>query len=94
MATSIPPHNLGEVVDALQHVLSNWNKLDNISVEDLMRFVKGPDFPTGGIVLQEATGDGLTSTYSTGRGRVTVQARAHLEEMGRGRNRIIVSELP
>ncbi|MFC2025946.1 DNA gyrase subunit A [Chloroflexota bacterium] len=94
MATSVPPHNLGEVVDALQHMLSNWNKLDDISVEELMSFVKGPDFPTGGIVIQEASSDGLTSTYSTGRGRVTVQARAHLEEMGRGRHRIIVSELP
>jgi len=94
MATSIPPHNLGEVIDALQYVLQHWDRLDDISIDDLMHIVKGPDFPTGGIILQEADSDGLVSAYSTGRGRVTVQANAHLEEMERGRNRIIVSELP
>lgn len=94
MATSIPPHNLGEVVDAIQFILQNWEKLDDISVDELMKFVQGPDFPTGGVILQEAGGDGLVSAYSTGRGRVTVQAKAHLEEMDRGRSRIIVTELP
>jgi len=94
MATSIPPHNLGEIVDASQYMLKHWEKLDDLSIEDLMRFVQGPDFPTGGIILHDATGDGMNSAYSTGRGQVTVQARAHLEEMERGRNRIIVSELP
>ncbi len=94
MATSIPPHNLGEVIDAIKHLLQNWEKLDDISVEDLMRFVKGPDFPTGGVILHESTGDGLVNAYSTGRGRISVQAKAHLEEMERGRTRIIVTELP
>ncbi|MEW5873021.1 MAG: DNA gyrase subunit A, partial [Chloroflexota bacterium] len=94
MATSIPPHNLGEVVDAMHYLLENWEKLDEVGVEELMQFVQGPDFPTGGVILQEAGGEGLISAYSTGRGRVTVQARAHLEEMERGRNRIIVTELP
>ena len=94
MATSIPPHNLGEVVDAIQHLLKKWEKLDDVSVEDLMQFVQGPDFPTGGIILQGEGSDSLTSAYSTGRGRVRMQARTHLEEMGRGRNRIIVTELP
>jgi DNA gyrase subunit A len=94
MATSIPPHNLVEVVDAIHYMLEKWDRMDDISVEDLMRFVKGPDFPTGGIILQEASGDGLISAYSTGRGRVTLQASAHIEEMERGRSRIIVSELP
>ncbi len=94
MATSIPPHNLGEVVDALQHLLKYWEKLDDISVEDLLEFVKGPDFPTGGVIIQGSAGDGLVQTYSTGRGKVTVQASAHLEEMERGRSRIIVTELP
>ena len=94
MATSIPPHNLGEVVDALHYMLENWDKMDDLSVEDLMRFIQGPDFPTGGVILQSADGDGLLSAYSTGRGRVTVQANAHLEEMERGRSRIIVTELP
>ncbi len=94
MATSVPPHNLGEVIDALVYLLQNWEKLDDISVEDLMRFIKGPDFPTGGVILQDVDGDSLVSAYATGRGGVTVQARAHLEEMSRGRNRIIVTELP
>ncbi len=94
MATSIPPHNLGEVIDALNYMLQKWEKLDDISVEDLMNFIKGPDFPTGGMIIQDTEGDSLVSTYGSGRGKVTVQARAHLEEMSRGRNRIIVTELP
>jgi DNA gyrase subunit A len=94
MATSIPPHNLGEVIDALNFLLGKWEKLDDISVEDLMEFIQGPDFPTGGMIIQETDGDTLVSAYGTGRGKVTVQARAHLEEMSRGRNRIIVTELP
>src|SRR5512147_129051 len=53
MSTSIPPHNLGEVVDALKYMLENWTKLEDINVEDLMRFIQGPDFPTGGVILQE-----------------------------------------
>ncbi|MCU0489190.1 MAG: DNA gyrase subunit A [Anaerolineales bacterium] len=94
MATSIPPHNLGEVIDAIHYMLEKWDKLDDISVEDLMAFVQGPDFPTGGIIIHEEESDGLISAYSTGRGRVTLQASAHLEEMERGRNRIIITELP
>ncbi len=94
MATSIPPHNLAEVVDALHYLLERWDDLDEIPVDDLMKFIQGPDFPTGGIIIQEAGGEGMVGAYSTGRGRVTVQANAHLEEMERGRSRIIVSELP
>jgi DNA gyrase subunit A len=94
MATSIPPHNLGEVIDALNYLLQKWTKQDDISVEDLMGFIKGPDFPTGGMIIQDTDGDSLVSAYGTGRGKVTVQARAHLEEMSRGRNRIIITELP
>lgn len=94
MATSIPPHNLGEVIDAIQFLLKNWEELEDISVEDLMQYIKGPDFPTGGVIVHESAGDGLVSAYSTGRGRVSVQAKAHLEEMDRGRSRIIVTELP
>lgn len=94
MATSIPPHNLGEVVDALIYMLENWSRLDDVNVEDLMRFIQGPDFPTGGLILPQSGDEDLTTAYGTGRGRMTVQARAHLEEMSRGRNRIIVSELP
>lgn len=94
MATSIPPHNLGEVIEALFFMLEKWDTLDDISVEDLMRFIKGPDFPTGGVIIQEAHSDSLAGAYATGRGRVTVQARVHLEDMSRGRNRILITELP
>ena len=62
--------------------------------EDLMRFVKGPDFPTGGIIIQDPQAEGLSSIYGSGKGKVIVQARVHLEEMERGKNRIIVTELP
>ncbi len=94
MATSIPPHNLGEVVDAIHLMLERWENLDDLNVEDLMQYVQGPDFPTGGVLVHSAGEDGLVSAYSTGRGQVTIQARAHLEEMERGRSRIIVTELP
>ena len=94
MATSIPPHNLGEVVDALVYMIEKWEKLDDIDVEQLMGFIKGPDFPTGGLIIQEKGEEGIESAYGTGRGRVVVQAKAHVEEMERGKNRIIVSELP
>ena len=94
MATSIPPHNLSEVVDALVYMIEKWEKLDDIDVEQLMKFVKGPDFPTGGLIVQEKDEEGIEAAYGSGRGRVTVQAKAHVEEMERGKNRIIVTELP
>ncbi len=94
MSTNIPPHNLSEIIDALVYMLENWDKLDDINVEDLMRFLKGPDFPTGGIIIQAAEDEDLEAAYGSGRGKVTVQARAHIEEMERGRSRIIVTELP
>jgi DNA gyrase subunit A len=94
MATSIPPHNLGEVIDAIVYMLEKWEKLDDIDVETLMEFIQGPDFPTGGLIIQEKDQDGIEAAYGSGRGRVTVQAKAHVEEMERGKNRIIVTELP
>ena len=94
MATSIPPHNLGEIVDALVYMIEKWDKLDDIDVEQLMEFVQGPDFPTGGIIIQEKGDEDIESAYGSGRGRVTVQAKAHIEEMERGKSRIIVTELP
>ncbi len=95
MATSIPPHNLSEVCDALIHLLDNWKRLDDIGVEDLLRFIQGPDFPTGGIVYREtAEGeDALAAAYGTGRGRITVRARVRLE-MDRARQRLVVTEIP
>lgn len=94
MSTNIPPHNLSETIDALVYMLENWDKLDDINVDDLMRFIKGPDFPTGGVIIQSPEDEDLKAAYGTGRGKVTVQARAHIEEMERGRSRIIVTELP
>ena len=94
MSTNIPPHNLAEVVDALIFMLGNWERLDDVNIEDLMKFIQGPDFPTGGLIVQDTHEDDLTAAYGTGRGRVTVQARCHIEEITRGRNRIIVTELP
>lgn len=94
MSTNIPPHNLGEVVDALVYMLNNWERLDDVNLEDLMSFIHGPDFPTGGLIVQDTHEDDLNAAYGTGRGRVTVQARCHIEEITRGRSRIIVTELP
>lgn len=94
MSTSIPPHNLGEVVDALINMLENWNRKDDINLEDIMKFIKGPDFPTGGVILQDLDNYNLSKAYGSGRGRIIVQARAHVEEMDRGRHRIIVTALP
>ncbi len=95
MSTSIPPHNMGEVCDALIHMLDNWKKIDDISTDDLMSFVQGPDFPTGGIILRgKGETDTIASAYGSGRGKLTIQARAHIEDMSRGRSRIIVTELP
>ena len=94
MATNIPPHNLGEVVDALVMMLENWSKIDEIGVEDLMRFVKGPDFPTGGLIITDDRTETLAQAYGSGKGRVKIRARVRLEEMSRGRKRIIVTELP
>jgi len=95
MATSIPPHNLGEVIDAIVYMLEKYEKLDDVDVETLMKFVQGPDFPTGGlIVLDNLEENPIESAYGSGRGRITVRAKAHIEEMDRGRSRIIVTELP
>jgi DNA gyrase subunit A len=94
MSTSIPPHNMSEVCDALIYMLENWSTMDAISLDDLMKYIKGPDFPTGGIILHGGKGEDLAAAYGSGRGKIKVQARAHIEEMSRGRSRIIVTELP
>jgi DNA gyrase subunit A len=98
MSTSIPPHNLGEVVDALTFMLESWDKLDNITIADLMNYIQGPDFPTGALVFRyKGEGnqtDALANAYATGRGRVTVRAKAHVEHMERNKSRIVITELP
>ncbi len=97
MSTSIPPHNLGEVCDALVYMLDHWRKLDDVTVEDLMSFIQGPDFPTGGVVYRQREEDGdnvIAQAYGRGRGKLTMRALAHVEEMSRSRHRIVVTELP
>ena len=87
MATNIPPHNLGEVVDGTVYMLEH----PDCTTEDLMQFIKGPDFPTGGIILGKA---GIHEAYATGRGRIITRARTEIEEMPGNRQRIVVSEIP
>lgn len=94
MATNIPPHNLGEVIDALVFLLEHWTKLDEVTIGDLTRFIQGPDFPTGGIILQEHEQNEILAAYATGKGKVTLRGRVNTEEMARGKNRIIITELP
>ena len=86
MATNIPPHNLCEVVDAICYLIDN----PDAELPDLMEYIKGPDFPTGGIIMGRA---GIRAAYATGRGRMTVRARAEIEEE-HNRNRIVISEIP
>ena len=87
MATNIPPHNLGEVIDGMCHYIDN----PDASLEDLMQFIKGPDFPTAGIVMGRA---GIRAAYGTGRGKIVVRARTEIVEGKNGRYQIVVSELP
>ncbi len=98
MSTNVPPHNIGEVVDALVYMLSHWNRVEDMTIEELTQFVKGPDFPTGGVIYShhetEDAENPVLQAYATGRGKVTVRAKVHIEDMGRGKSRIIVSELP
>jgi DNA gyrase subunit A len=98
MSTSIPPHNLGEVVDALTYMLDHWGNLDDITIADLMNFIKGPDFPTGAALFRykgdDQQTDALANAYATGRGRVIVRAKAHVEHMERNKSRIVITELP
>ncbi|OPX35140.1 DNA gyrase subunit A [candidate division KSB1 bacterium 4484_188] len=87
MATNIPPHNLGEVVDAIIATIDN----PDISVEELMQHIKGPDFPTSGIIYGSA---GIKEAYTTGRGKIIVRGRANIEHLRNNRDRIIISEMP
>ena len=87
MATNIPPHNLGEVTDALCAMIDN----PEISVDDLMQYIPGPDFPTGGIIMGRM---GVAEAYRTGRGRIVVRAKSEIEQMSANRSRIIVTEIP
>ncbi len=87
MATNIPPHNLREVVDGLIFMIDD----PDISIDDLMKTIKGPDFPTGGIIMGK---EGIRKAFRSGRGKVTLRAVAEIEELNRGKHSIIVSEIP
>ena len=87
MATNIPPHHLGEAIDAVVQLIDK----PDTNVEDLMKHVKGPDFPTGAIVVGRS---GIRDAYRTGRGRIVMRARAHVEELRGGKSAIVVTELP
>ena len=87
MATNVPPHNVGEVIDAIVAMIDN----PALDVERLARFVKGPDFPTGGTIVGMA---GIRDAYRSGRGRIVVRGRAHVEQLRGGKNAIIITELP
>ena len=87
MATNIPPHNLGEVIDGMCYLIDN----PDATMEDLCQYIKGPDFPTGGIIMGHS---GIRAAYATGRGKVVIRAKTRIEEMKGGRHKIIVSEIP
>ncbi len=87
MATSIPPHNLGEVIDAVKAYMKN----DEISTRQLMKYIKGPDFPTGGIVVNK---DDLLDIYETGQGKIKIRGKVELEELKGGKKQLVISEIP
>jgi len=91
MSTNIPPHNLRELAAAITYVIDNYETFDDIPVEELLKRLPGPDFPTGGIIVGD---EGILQAYSTGRGRVVLRGQAHIEEMNGGRHRIVITEIP
>ncbi len=91
MSTNIPPHNLNELAGAINYLIDRYEQVEDVTVEELMRFVKGPDFPTGGLIIG---GEGILAAYATGRGRIVMRAVAHIEEMSSNRNRIVITEIP
>ena len=91
MATNIAPHNLGELCDAIGYLIERYADQDEVQAEDLMQFVHGPDFPTGGLIIGS---EGIVNAYATGKGKITVRAVTHIEDMRSNRQRIVVTELP
>ncbi|MBN1661794.1 MAG: DNA topoisomerase 4 subunit A [Anaerolineae bacterium] len=100
MATNLPPHNLGEVADAVIYVAGRWTSRAKITVDELMQIVPGPDFPTGGVIYRyrdDVTGeklDTIRNAYAEGKGRIVTQARVDIEDIGGGKVNIVVTELP
>ncbi|MDP1548378.1 MAG: DNA gyrase subunit A [Anaerolineales bacterium] len=91
MATNIPPQNLRELTAAINHLIDNFDNIEDVTVEDLMKFVPGPDFPTGGMIVGT---EGIVSAYGTGRGRIVMRGIAHIEETKSGRYQINITEIP
>lgn len=91
MATSIPPHNLRELVQAITYLIDHYNNIEDVTVDDLMQFVKGPDFPTGATII---VGDDLKEAYATGKGRVAVRSTAEIEEGHGDTFRIVFTSIP
>ena len=91
MATNIPSHNLRELVAAINFLIDNFDRIDEISVEALMEHIPGPDFPTGGIIVGR---EGIEHAYGTGKGRLVVRGMAHIEEARSNRHQIVVTEIP
>ena len=91
MATNIPPQNLRELAGAINYLIENYDNIDEVTVDDLMKFVLGPDFPTGGMIVGM---EGIHSAYGTGRGRIVMRGIAHIEETKAGRYQINITEIP
>ena len=91
MATNIPPHNLGELAGAISYLIDHYERVEDVSADELLRFVPGPDFPTGGVIVGS---EGIIQAYSTGRGRIVLRGLAHIEDMSAGRQRIVITEIP
>ncbi len=91
MATSIPPHNLSEVISGLIYLIDHWDRMDEVTIEELLPLIPGPDFPTGGVIVES---EGILQAYSTGRGRIVLRGSALIEEMSGNRHRIVITEIP
>jgi DNA gyrase subunit A len=91
MATNIPPHNLRELAAAITYLIDHYDQVDDIPTENLLKYLPGPDFPTGGVIVGN---EGILQAYSTGRGRIVLRGLAHIEEMGSNRHRIVITEIP
>ena len=91
MATNIPPHNLREVAAAINYLIDHYDTVDDVGVGELLQFIKGPDFPTGGIIVGR---EGILAAYGEGKGRIVVRGVAHIEDLSNARQRIVITELP
>ena len=91
MATNIPPHNLKELATALIYLIDNYDNMEEVPIEFLMKFIPGPDFPTGGIIVGT---EGIEAAYGSGKGRIVLRGKAHIEDMNGNRFRIVITEIP